>query len=58
MKQASNVPSEPVVWRATLKDSTGGERTHLIKARLWFDARAEAALKFKCDPGDLNVERL
>jgi hypothetical protein len=59
---STNVPSVPIVWRATLKSMTpikgvDGEQARLITARLWFEARAIAALQFGCDPEALTVER-
>lgn len=53
IKEASNVPGKPIVWRATFK----GE-TRLIHARLWFEAITIAAVKFGCSPDELMVERL
>lgn len=53
MKSGMTVPAAPVVWVAKF-----GDKTRLIKARLWFDAAREAGLKFGCHPDEVQVERL
>lgn len=52
MNVATNVPSSPITWQVEHK----GEQK-LIRARLWFEARAAAMKVFVCGPEDVVVTR-